>query len=57
VNILQERKDLDNYFYVRYHLKSATTVQDAAFDLAVGQSIGNPNMRRSEEHTSELQSH
>jgi ribulose-bisphosphate carboxylase large chain len=45
VDILQERKDLDNYFYVRYYLKSATTVQDAAFDLAVGQSIGNPNMR------------
>lgn len=45
INIIQQQKDLDNYFYVKYHLESATTLYDAAFDLSVGQSIGNPNMR------------
>lgn len=45
INILQESKDLDNYFYVRYWVKSAGTVFDAAFDIAVGQSIGNPSKR------------
>lgn len=45
LNILQSSKDLDNYFYVKYKLVSATTVYDAAYDLAVGQSIGNPSKR------------
>jgi ribulose-bisphosphate carboxylase large chain len=45
IDILQDNKDLENYFYVRYWVKSATTVQDAAFDIAVGQSIGNPSKR------------
>ena len=45
LNIIQDTKDLENYFYVKYHLKSSTTVHDAAFDLSVGQSIGNPNKR------------
>jgi ribulose-bisphosphate carboxylase large chain len=45
INILQDRKDLENYFYVRYLIKSASTVRDAAYDLAVGQSIGNPSKR------------
>ena len=45
MDILQDRKDLDNYFYVRYWVKSATTVKDAAFDIAVGQSVGNPSKR------------
>jgi ribulose-bisphosphate carboxylase large chain len=45
IDIMQDSKDLDNYFYVKYWVKSATTVQDAAFDIAVGQSIGNPSKR------------
>jgi ribulose-bisphosphate carboxylase large chain len=45
IDIVQDKKDLDNYFYVKYFLKSATSLYDAAFDLAVGQSIGNPSMR------------
>jgi len=45
IDILQDNKDLENYFYVRYWVKSATTVYDAAFDIAVGQSIGNPSKR------------
>lgn len=45
IDIMQDNKDLNNYFYVKYWVKSATTVQDAAFDIAVGQSIGNPSKR------------
>lgn len=45
LNIIQDKKDLDNYFYVKYQIKSLTTVKDAAYDLAVGQSIGNPSKR------------
>lgn len=49
IHIIQQQKDLDNYFYVNYWLESATNLYDAAFDLAVGQSIGNPNMRSNHE--------
>lgn len=45
LDIMQSKKDLDNYFYVKYQLTSATTVKEAAYDLAVGQSIGNPSVR------------
>lgn len=45
IDIVQEQKDLDNYFYVKYEIVSATNVYDAAYDLAVGQSIGNPSKR------------
>lgn len=45
IDIIQDTKDLNKYFYVKYEIVSATTVYDAAFDLAVGQSIGNPSKR------------
>jgi ribulose-bisphosphate carboxylase large chain len=45
IELLQDKKDLDNYFYVQYWVKSLTTVFDAAYDIAVGQSIGNPSKR------------
>jgi ribulose 1,5-bisphosphate carboxylase large subunit-like protein len=45
IDIVQNQKDLDKYFYVKYEITSATTVFDAAYDLAVGQSIGNPKQR------------
>ena len=45
MDIIQDKKDLDNYFYVKYYIVSSATVMDSAYDLAVGQSIGNPNMR------------
>jgi ribulose-bisphosphate carboxylase large chain len=45
LDIIQHTKDLSNYFYVKYNLVSATTVKEAAYDLAVGQSIGNPSVR------------
>lgn len=45
LDILQDSKDFANYFYVKYKITSSTTVHEAAHDLAVGQSIGNPNKR------------
>ena len=45
IDIVQTKKDLSKYFYVKYEITSATTVFDAAYDLAVGQSIGNPSKR------------
>ena len=45
LNIIQENKDLEKYFYVTYELGSDISVYDAAFKLSVGQSIGNPTMR------------
>ena len=34
-----------NYFTVKYYLKSKTSLREAAWNLAIGQSIGNPNNR------------
>lgn len=45
LDIMQNQKDLNNYFYVKYQITSATTVKEAAYDLGVGQSIGNPSVR------------
>lgn len=45
--------DRDKYFIATYMLESSTTLRDAAWDLAIGQSVGNPNVRNNWE-TDEL---
>lgn len=35
----------EDYILARYYLESKTTLRDAAWELAIGQSIGNPNAR------------
>lgn len=35
----------EQYFIVSYYLESTTNLRDAAWNLAVGQSVGNPNVR------------
>lgn len=35
----------DNHFVVEYYLEAKTSLKDAAWNIAVGQSIGNPNNR------------
>ncbi len=35
----------DNYFIVDYYLEAKNSLRDAAWNLAIGQSIGNPNNR------------
>lgn len=49
----KEEVDLEKYVVVSYLLKSATTLRDAAWNLAIGQSVGNPNVRN-EWETDEL---
>jgi ribulose 1,5-bisphosphate carboxylase large subunit-like protein len=37
--------NLDKYFIATYKAKSATTLSQLAWDIAVGQSVGNPSIR------------
>jgi len=41
----QSQINSENYFFVKYYLESKTTLRDAAWQLAIGQSVGNPNVR------------
>ena len=52
-NVFTEQYDADRYFVVTYNLASKTTLRDAAWALAIGQSVGNPNVRNAWE-TDEL---
>ena len=45
VNIFTKDVDLNKYFTVKYFLKGKTSLREAAWNLAIGQSIGNPNNR------------
>jgi len=45
MNIFTSICDRNKYFVVRYYLESKTTLRDAAWNLAIGQSVGNPNIR------------
>ncbi len=45
IDIVRDEKDLAKYFYVTYDVESTKSVYDAAWNIAVGQSIGNPNTR------------
>ena len=44
---------LNKYYLVTYYLESRTTLKDAAWNLAIGQSVGNPH-NRSEFETDKL---
>jgi len=37
--------DSEEYIFVKYELDSTESVKKAAWDLAIGQSVGNPNVR------------
>jgi len=45
IDLVRDTKDLGKYFYVTYDVESATSIYDAAWGIAVGQSIGNPSKR------------
>lgn len=45
IDIVRDERDLAKYFYVTYDVESTKSVYDAAWNIAVGQSIGNPNTR------------
>ena len=37
--------DLEKYYIATYEMASSTSLKDAAWNLAIGQSVGNPNVR------------
>ena len=47
----------NNHFVVEYYLEAKTSLMDAAWNLAVGQSIGNPNNRSNWETEEMYQNH
>jgi len=44
-NIFRSDVDRSKYVIVTYFLESQTNLKDAAWNLAIGQSVGNPNVR------------
>jgi ribulose-bisphosphate carboxylase large chain len=52
-NIFRPDLDTSNYIVATYELESSVSLRDAAWNLAIGQSVGNPNVR-SEWETDEL---
>jgi len=57
VNIFKKQIDEDKYFIVTYDLASQTTLRDAAWNLAIGQSVGNPNVRNQWESNELFENH
>ena len=55
--VFSKEYDKDKYFVVEYYLSSKTTLRDAAWNLAIGQSVGNPNVRNSWETDELFQKH
>ena len=45
MNIFRKEVNKEDYFIVKYHLSSSESVRDAAWAIAIGQSVGNPNVR------------
>jgi ribulose-bisphosphate carboxylase large chain len=45
IDIVRDEKELGTYFYVTYEVESTVSVYDAGWNIAVGQSIGNPTKR------------
>jgi ribulose 1,5-bisphosphate carboxylase large subunit-like protein len=45
MNIFRKKINKEDYFIVTYFLESTTTLRDASWNLAIGQSVGNPNVR------------
>lgn len=57
VNIFREKYDIEKYFVVTYNLKSETNLRDGSWNLAIGQSVGNPNVRNQWESDELFESH
>ena len=51
MNIFTKDIDPNEYIIARYYLQSTTTLRDAAYAIAIGQSVGNPNVRNHWETT------
>lgn len=59
VNIFREllQEEKDKYFVVTYFLRGKTSLMEASWNLAIGQSIGNPNNRSVWETDEMFQNH
>jgi len=59
VNIFRQLKkeEADKYFIVTYFLRGKTSLREASWNLAIGQSIGNPNNRSVWETEEMFQNH
>lgn len=53
INIFKTHIDKEKYFIVTYYMESMTSLRDASWNLAIGQSLGNPSVRN-EWETDEL---
>lgn len=45
MDIFVQYKDLEKYFWATYYVQSTSSLEEAAKEIAIGQSIGNPNKR------------
>jgi len=53
MQLFRKEVEEEKYIIATYYLKSKTSLRDAAWNLAIGQSVGNPNVRN-EWETDEL---
>ena len=49
--------ELNKYFIATYEMKSSSNLKDAAWNLAIGQSVGNPNVRNEWETDEMFENH
>lgn len=49
--------DLNKYYIATYEMKSSANLKDAAWNLAIGQSVGNPNVRNEWETDDMFENH
>ena len=49
--------DLNKYYIATYEMKSSANLKDAAWNLAIGQSVGNPNVRNEWETDEMFENH
>jgi ribulose 1,5-bisphosphate carboxylase large subunit-like protein len=49
--------NLNNYFIATYEMSSSANLRDAAWNLAIGQSVGNPNVRNEWETDEVFENH
>ena len=57
MDIILDEIDSEKYFWALYYLECKTTLLDGAMELAIGQSIGNPNARSTWETKEMIEDH
>lgn len=57
MNLFREKIDDTKYFIVNYYVESQTNLKNSAWNIAIGQSIGNPNIRNDWETDELIENH